>query len=42
MKITQEVREFADKEGVAEDGAIEAGLKTRAEEFRKQGAELYH
>jgi phosphomethylpyrimidine synthase len=42
MKITQEVREYAAKQGIAEHtAALEAGLKEKAEEFRKSGAEIY-
>ena len=41
MKITQEIREFAEKEGLAEEEAIEAGLKQKAREFREKGLEIY-
>jgi phosphomethylpyrimidine synthase len=41
MKITQDVREFAQKQGVAEDQAIAKGLEAKAVEFVKGGAELY-
>ncbi|HVE48815.1 MAG TPA: phosphomethylpyrimidine synthase ThiC [Casimicrobiaceae bacterium] len=41
MKITQDVREFAAKQGVAEDEAIAKGLETKAIEFVKAGAEIY-
>jgi phosphomethylpyrimidine synthase len=42
MKITQEVREYAAREGVAaETVALAQGLREKAEEFRKGGGEIY-
>src|SRR5688572_25365699 len=41
MKITEEVREYAARQGVEEAEALEAGMKEKAEEFRKGGAEIY-
>jgi len=41
MKITQEVREYAAQKELDEQAAIEAGLREKAEEFRKGGAEIY-
>jgi len=42
MKITQDVREYAAKQGVeAIPVAIEQGLKEKANEFKKTGAEIY-
>ncbi|MFY9551378.1 MAG: phosphomethylpyrimidine synthase ThiC [Thermoanaerobaculia bacterium] len=41
MKITQEVREFAAAAGVTEGEAIEAGLKQKSEDFRREGGEIY-
>jgi phosphomethylpyrimidine synthase len=41
MKITQDVRDYAASLGVAEEKALEAGLAEKAEEFRREGAELY-
>jgi phosphomethylpyrimidine synthase len=41
MKITQEVREFAARQGVAETEALEKGMEAKAVEFVKQGAEVY-
>jgi phosphomethylpyrimidine synthase len=41
MKITQEIREFAEKEGLAEEEAIEAGLEEKAREFKDKGSEIY-
>jgi phosphomethylpyrimidine synthase len=41
MKITQEVREFAAKQGVGEDQALAQGLAVKSAEFRQAGGELY-
>ena len=41
MKITQEVREYADKQGVQLDEAMQKGLEEKAEEFRESGSEIY-
>jgi phosphomethylpyrimidine synthase len=41
MKISQDVREFAAKEGVDESAALSKGMEKKAEEFVKQGAEIY-
>ena len=41
MKITQEVREYADKLGVSEAAALEGGMQAKSDEFRKKGSEIY-
>ncbi|MFN0041171.1 MAG: phosphomethylpyrimidine synthase ThiC [Burkholderiales bacterium] len=41
MKITQDVREYAARQGVTEDQALVAGMAAKAEEFVAAGAELY-
>ena len=41
MKITQEVREYAADHHLAEDSAIESGLREKAREFQEGGAEIY-
>jgi phosphomethylpyrimidine synthase len=42
MKITQDVRDYAAAQKIGDiDVAIEEGMKKKAEEFRKQGAEIY-
>ena len=41
MKITQDVRDYAASQGVDESVAIELGLKSKADEFRDTGAEIY-
>ncbi len=41
MKISQDVREFAAKEGVTEQEALEKGMEVKSVEFLKKGAEIY-
>jgi phosphomethylpyrimidine synthase len=41
MKISQEVREFADKLGMEEDAALASGLEAKAREFKEKGSEVY-
>ncbi|HSQ04480.1 MAG TPA: phosphomethylpyrimidine synthase ThiC [Burkholderiales bacterium] len=41
MKITQDVRDYAERQGVAEDEALRKGMEEKAVEFVKQGAEIY-
>jgi phosphomethylpyrimidine synthase len=41
MKITQDVREFAAKQGVTEGEAIGLGMEMKAVEFVRQGGEIY-
>ncbi len=41
MKITQDVRDFAAAQGIAETEALEQGMATKAIEFVKTGAEIY-
>jgi phosphomethylpyrimidine synthase len=41
MKITEDVRKFAAEQGIAEEAAIEEGLKQKASEFKGTGAQVY-
>jgi phosphomethylpyrimidine synthase len=41
MKISQDVREFAAKEGLSEQEALEKGMEAKSVEFVEQGAEVY-
>jgi phosphomethylpyrimidine synthase len=42
MKITQEVREYAAREGIAEEtAAVAQGLRDKAQEFKQAGGEIY-
>ncbi|MEX3606051.1 MAG: phosphomethylpyrimidine synthase ThiC [Burkholderia sp.] len=42
MKITQDVRDFAAKQGVSENEALRKGMEVKAVEFVKAGTEIYH
>lgn len=41
MKITQDVREYAAKNQLADDAALTHGMQEKSEEFRKAGGDLY-
>lgn len=41
MKITQEVREYAAKQGISEIAALKKGMEVKSIEFIKSGAEIY-
>ncbi|HXZ54251.1 MAG TPA: phosphomethylpyrimidine synthase ThiC [Burkholderiales bacterium] len=41
MKITQDVRDYAEKQGVSEQDALKRGMEQKAIEFVKKGAEVY-
>jgi phosphomethylpyrimidine synthase len=41
MKITQDVRDYAAKQGLAEGEALAKGMEAKAVEFVKKGAEIY-
>ena len=42
MKITQDVREYADQQGINEvEVAFEKGMKEKSEQFKQQGASIY-
>ncbi len=41
MKITQDVREYAEKQGISEQEALKKGMEEKAVEFVKKGAEIY-
>jgi phosphomethylpyrimidine synthase len=42
MKITQDVREYAEKLGVSEKDALNKGMEEKSIEFIKKGSEIYH
>ena len=42
MKITQDVRDYAAKQGIAPDQALEAGLREKAAAFRTTGQNIYN
>ncbi len=41
MKITQDVRDFAAKQGLSAEAALAKGMEVKAVEFAKKGGELY-
>ncbi len=41
MKITDEVRQYAEEHGMTSEEAIEEGMREKAEEFNEAGAEIY-
>ncbi len=41
MKITQDVREYAKQQGIADTEALKKGMQEKSIEFVKQGAEIY-
>jgi phosphomethylpyrimidine synthase len=41
MKITQDVRDYAEQKKIDEANALKTGMQEKAAEFREQGAEIY-
>jgi len=41
MKITQDVRDYAEAHGIGADEAVAQGMKEKADEFRRAGGDLY-
>ena len=41
MKITQEVRDYAEQKGLAEEAAVEEGMREKAKQFQKGGGKIY-
>ena len=41
MKITQDVREYAQNRGVAVETAFTAGMEEKSQEFREAGSKIY-
>ena len=41
MKITQDVREYAAKQGVSDAKHLKKGMQEKAVEFVKKGSEIY-
>ena len=42
MKITQDVREYAEKQGLEAEKALAVGMSEKAAEFKASGSEIYH
>ena len=41
MKITQEVRDYAEENGLTTEEAVQAGMQEKSEEFKKKDHEIY-
>ena len=41
MKITQDVRDYAAKQGISSEAALQQGLEAKSREFREAGGEIY-
>jgi phosphomethylpyrimidine synthase len=41
MKITQEVREYAEKHGFSETEAVKKGMEQKSKEFGDSGGKIY-
>jgi phosphomethylpyrimidine synthase len=41
MKITEDVRKYAEEKALDEQAALQTGMKEKAEEFKQAGAEIY-
>ena len=41
MKITQDVRDYAEKQGVIADEALKKGMEEKSKEFKEKGSEVY-
>src|SRR5437762_4988481 len=41
MKITEDVRQYAAQQGLGDAAALERGLQTKADEFKRAGGEIY-
>jgi phosphomethylpyrimidine synthase len=41
MKITQDVRDYANKHGMGEDDALSQGMEEKSREFLQKGSEIY-
>jgi phosphomethylpyrimidine synthase len=41
MKITQDVRDYAEEHGMESEEAIAEGMKAKSKEFKDSGSEIY-
>ena len=41
MKITQDVRDYAEQQGLIDADALTSGMEQKAREFRESGSEIY-
>jgi phosphomethylpyrimidine synthase len=42
MKISQDVRDYANAKGVAQQEALKLGMNEKSQEFLNEGAAIYH
>jgi phosphomethylpyrimidine synthase len=42
MKITQDVREYAEKQGLSAQEALDKGMQEKSVEFVQKGVQIYH
>ncbi len=42
MKISQDVRDYANAKGIAEEEALKIGMDEKSQEFLQDGAAIYH
>ncbi len=41
MKITEDVRKYAEEQGIAAEKALEQGMQAKSDEFKRTGSEIY-
>jgi phosphomethylpyrimidine synthase len=41
MKITEDVRKYAEGQGIAESEALKSGMEAKSKEFKERGVEFY-
>ena len=41
MKITEDVRKYAEEHGVTPESAVEEGMREKSKEFVETGGEIY-
>jgi hypothetical protein len=41
VKITEDVRKYANEQGITEKEVVDMGLKAKAKEFQRKGAEVH-
>ncbi len=41
MKITQDIRDYAEQKGIDAQEAVEEGMREKAKEFEEKGAHVY-
>jgi phosphomethylpyrimidine synthase len=41
MRITEDIRRYAEEQGVTNEEALEQGMKEKAEQFKRSGGEIY-